>query len=396
MTSSNASVPTREELVERAASLIPLLRRHGAWTEANRRLHEEVVEALADAGLLRLRVPARFGGYEADTQTLHEVLVQLGRGDASVAWVVSVWAIPGWMVGMFPEETQKEVYSTPDVRVCGTLSPSAMGTPTDGGLIVNGKWGFISGALHSHWQEIIVMAPSPDGVNPWPVVGLVPTSQLQLIDDWHTSGLQGSGSITTVAQDLFVPNERLVPMPMVLAGQSQSPLNAELPMYRNTLLAVANAATGGALIGTALAAKENFLERLPSRKITYTSYEHAADAPVTHMQIAEASMKIDEADWHAQRITKLVDHKGVSGEPWTMEERARTRADIGSITKLSREAVDMLANASGGSSIYTDVPIQRIQRDMLAMSKHAITVPETNFELYGRILVGLEPNTPYV
>ncbi len=388
--------PSREELSRRARDLVPLLQKHASWSEENRRLHEETIEALADAGVFKMRIPARYGGYEVDTQTLNDVLTQLGRGDGAVAWTASVWTIPGWMVGMFPDETQDEVYSTPNVRVCGTLSPSAMGTPTDGGLIVNGQWNFISGALHSHWQEIITMAPSPDGVNLWPVVALVPMSDLKIVDDWYTSGMRGSGSITTVAENLFVPQARIMPLPFVLQGQTASALNAELPMYRSPLLGVANASSVGTVIGMALAAKEEFFGRLSSRKITYTDYAHQGEAPITHLQVAEASMRIDEAQFHADRITKLVDAKSLNGEQWTMEERARTRADTGAVIKLCKAAIDELSLASGGSSIYSNVPMQRITRDMHVVGMHALMVPSTNFELYGRVLCGLEPNSPYV
>jgi alkylation response protein AidB-like acyl-CoA dehydrogenase len=396
MNSITREPPTKDELVRSVADLVPLLRKNAPWSEEHRRLHEETVEALADIGVFRMRVPARYGGYESDTRTLHRVMVELGRGDGCVAWTASVWAIPGWMVGMFPEPVQEEVYSTPDVRVCGTLSPSAAATPAPGGVVVNGQWGFISGALHSHWQEIIAMAPTPDGSGQWPIVALVPMSDLTIIDDWYTSGLRGSGSVTTVATDLFVPDERVVPLPAVLQGQSVSALNADLAMYRNPLLGVANASSAGTVVGLARAAREVFFERLGERKITYTAYERQREAPITHLQVADATMKIDEAEFHADRITGLVDAKGADGEPWTIEERARTRADIGAVCRLGKAAVDVLSLASGGSSLYDKVPMQRIVRDMHAVNLHALMVPDTNFELYGRVLCGLEPNSAYI
>jgi alkylation response protein AidB-like acyl-CoA dehydrogenase len=396
MSTATTQVPTGQELARRAEALIPLLRKNAPGAEENRNIQPETIEALADAGVFKMRVPVRYGGYESDLRTLNEVMTNLGRGDGAVAWTASVWTIPGWMVGMFPDSVQDEVYSTPDVRVCGTLSPSGSATPVAGGYRVDGKWSFISGALHSHWQEIIAMAPTPDGAGMWPIVALVPLSDLHIVDDWYTSGLRGSGSITTVAEHVFVPAERVIPMPFLLQGQTASPANAELAMYRNPLLGVANASSAGTMLGMALAAQELFLERLPQRKITYSDYAHQADAPVTHLQVADAAMKIDEAVFHADRITALADAKGAAGEPWSLTERARTRADIGAVCQLSRSAVDLLAMASGGSSVYSEVPMQKIVRDMTAATLHALMVPSTNFELYGRVLCGLEPNTPYI
>jgi len=107
-------------------------------------------------------------------------------------------------------------------------------------------------------------------------------------------------------------------------------------------------------------------------------------------------MKIDEAEFHAHRLADLVDSKGREGTEWKLEERARTRADVGSVVRLAKEAVGIFANASGGSSIYSGIPIQRINRDVQAVNLHALMHPNTNTELYGRVLCGLEPNTLYI
>ncbi|HET9143821.1 acyl-CoA dehydrogenase family protein [Actinophytocola sp.] len=392
---SSSVIPTREQLVARAAELVPLLQKHARWAEDNRRLHDEVVAGLSDAGIFKLRRPKRYGGYEVDTRTLVEVAAELGRGDGSASWVASVYWIPGWMACLFPDEVQDEVFATPDTRVCGTLSPTAMAAPADGGVVVNGRWQFISGALHAQWQEVIAILVPPEG-EPYPIMALVPISDLLVIDDWHTTGLKGTGSVSTVARDLFIPQERVLPLPAVLQGQSASKANAESPIYRVPLLPVAAASSVGTALGLARGAKETFLNRLGNRKITYTGYESQREAPITHLQVADAAQKIDQLEFHALRLANLVDTKGVEGSAWKLEERARVRADIGTVVRLAKEAVDILAGASGGSSVYLDVPIQRIARDVQAINLHALMNPNTNQELYGRVLCGLEPDTLYI
>ncbi|OLF05991.1 acyl-CoA dehydrogenase [Actinophytocola xinjiangensis] len=378
----------------RASELVPVLRANAAWTEQNRQLHPESIEAAADAGIFRMRVPKRYGGYECDAQTLVDVSIELGRGDGSTAWVFSVYWIPGWMVGMFPDEVQDEVFTSPDVRVCGTLSPSGMAAPADGGIVVNGKWGFISGALHAQWQEIIAILVPEQG-EPYPVMALVPISELEIVDDWHVGGLRGSGSVTTVAKDVFIPQARVLPLPSVMTEQYASVLNAESPAFRVPLLGAANSASVGGPVGLAKAALELFYERM-NRKLTYTNYESQAEAPITHLRVADAAVKIDQAEFHARRVAELADRKGLTGEPWTLEERIRSRADIGTICKLTKSAVETLAMSSGGSSLYDTSPMQRILRDIQAINLHALMAPDANHELYGRMICGLEPNTTYV
>ncbi len=388
-------IAAREQLIQRASGLVPVLQKHAAWSEENRRLHEESIEALADAGVFRMRIPARYGGYESDTRTLVDVATELGRGDGSTAWTASVYWIPTWMACMFPDQVQDEVFSTPDVRVCGTLSPSAMAIPASGGIVVNGKWGFVSGALHSHWQEIVAILVGGGG-EPMPVVALVPMSDLQIIDEWYTSGMKGSGSVSTIAADLFVPQERVLPIGAILQGQSASPQNAASAIYRAPMLPVASASSVGCVLGLAKGGRDAFFERLPERKITYTGYDKQAKAPLTHLQAAAAVMKIDEAEFHARRLADLVDAKGAQNAPWSMEERVRARADLGTVCGLAKEAVGILATASGGSSIYSHQPMQRIERDVNAVTMHALMHPDTNAELYGRVLCGLEPDTLYI
>jgi hypothetical protein len=204
--------------------------------------------------------------------------------------------------------------------------------------------------------------------------------------------------VTTVAQELFVPQERVLPMiPVLTTGQHLSQANANSPVWRGAaFLPSASAAASAVPYGMALAAREAFFERLPERKISYTTYEHQADAPLTHMQAAEATVKIDEAGFHVRRGAERVDHKGTTGEAWTLEDRAAGRMDMGATCMRVKEAVDILSTASGASSVYTNMPMQQIARDVQVINQHAILHPNTNLELYGRVLCGLEPNTSFL
>jgi len=392
---ANTEVPSREELVRRAADLVPLLKKNASRAEDDRRLPEETLEALTDAGIFKLRAPKRYGGYESDMGTVVDVLAELARGDGSHAWVTAVYAISTWMAGLFPDEVQDEIFATKDVRISGILSPTAMAQPTEGGVILNGKWAFNSGAQHSHWNTNAAVLALPDGQFA-PIMVAVPLSDLMIVDDWYTAGLRGSGSVSTIAQDLFIPEARVLHMGPVLGGQIASKINANSPIFRAPFMPTACTTVSAAAYGLAKAAKDAFFERLPGRKISYTEYENQAAAPLTHLQVAEAQTKIDEAGFHAFAAAGMLDTKAPAGEEWTLEERARVRLHMGSVALRAKEAVDILNTASGGSSVYSSVPIQRIERDIQTINLHAIMHPNTNLELYGRVLCGLEPNTVYI
>ncbi len=388
--------PTRAELVGRATDLVDLIRKHAEWQEENRVIHDDVLRGLRDAGLLRLRVPKRYGGYEADTRTSVEVIAELARADGSVGWTVSTLIIGSWLSGLLPDSAQDEVFADPDVHIGNSVSPKGVAVPTEGGVILNGKWPFCSGARHSkYFAHSAVQAV---GENEFvPVFVVVPVSDLTVVDDWNTAGLRATGSVTTIAKDLFVPESRVIPLlPLVMEGKHLSKANAESALWQAPFSPISAAGAGAVPLGIAKAAKEQFFERLPNRGITYTNYEHQTDAPITHFQIAEAVGKIDEAEFHVHRAADRVDSKVAAGEQWSLTERALARMEMGASTQRSREAVDFLETGSGGSSIYSHVPMQRIVRDMHAVGLHGLLHPNTNLELYGRVLCGLEPNTQLI
>ncbi len=149
--------PTREDLVRRASELVPPLRSRARWIDEHRRLPEDVIEALEGSGLLRMRVPTQYGGYESDARTLIDVHAELARGDGSAAFCVSVWSLINWVAARFPDEVLDEVFATPNTRVCGTISATGTATPVKGGYVFNGRWRFNSGVLHSQWKFTAAM-----------------------------------------------------------------------------------------------------------------------------------------------------------------------------------------------------------------------------------------------
>ncbi|MFE2756670.1 acyl-CoA dehydrogenase family protein [Actinosynnema sp. NPDC059335] len=388
------TTPPREELVGRATELVPMFAKNAIWQEEHRVLHPDTVDALTGSGLLRLTLPKRYGGYEADTTTIVDVLSELALGDGAVSWVGTVWTISTWLTGLFPDHVQDEVFGAGDVRISGTFAPSAVGVPTAGGIVLNGKWGFNSAAPQSTWNAHAAVRVV-DGQQPEPVLVLVPMSDLEVVDDWHAAGMRGSGSVTTVAKDVFVPDERVLSfVPVLQEGRHASETNARSARWQVPFLPWASAVTTGTHHGLARAAYAAFMERLPTRKITYTDYEHQAHAPLTHLQVADATARIDEAGFHAHRVAARVDAK--VGEPWSLHDRVSARLDLGLTVQRAREAIDVLANASGASSVLSTVPIQRIARDSRTIAMHAYHHADTNLELYGRVVCGLEPNTVYL
>jgi alkylation response protein AidB-like acyl-CoA dehydrogenase len=387
-----AGVDAAVGVVQRTAALVPLLREQALTTERERRVAPECIAALAEAGVFRITLPRRYGGYECTLTTQVEVLTEVARGCGSSSWVAAVYSIGTWLVALFADEAQDEVFATPDPRISAVATPSSSARPVPGGYRVTGRWAFNTGCLDAHWAVLGTMREGSEPEAGHMLVA-IPYSELAIHDDWFVSGLRGTGSCSVSADDVLVPEHRVLAMPEATAGRYRSERNAEIPLYRAPLGPVIVANSAGTPLGLGQAALEAFRERLPGRAITFTDYADQSAAPLTHLQVAEAAMKLDSAAHHARRSAELVDAKALAGDSYTTEERARVRMDLGWVVELARSATQILQDASGATSIHDHVPIQRILRDIEALSLHAVLNPKINLELYGRVLLGLEPNT---
>jgi alkylation response protein AidB-like acyl-CoA dehydrogenase len=203
--------------------------------------------------------------------------------------------------------------------------------------------------------------------------------------------MAGTGSSTVVADSVFVPGHRARPLPDLVEANHPVRHNAGNPYFSYPLAPVLVVNAGGTPLGIAQGAYENFLERLPNRPIAYTTYGQKSEAPVTHLVVGDAALKLESARGHVSSACALMDDRPETR--LTTQQRVKARVQIAYATGLAREAVDSLFFAAGASSIQPAVPIQRFQRDMQALANHAVMHAPTAIELYGRVLCGLEPNT---
>src|SRR5260370_2972773 len=109
---TTTSIPTRQELVRRASDIVPILQKHASWNGQNRRIHEESLQALEQAGLFRLRTPLRYGGYGGGIRTPVEVLAGIGQGGGADAGVVFLLSAHPLLVGLVPDPGPLDVVTT--------------------------------------------------------------------------------------------------------------------------------------------------------------------------------------------------------------------------------------------------------------------------------------------
>lgn len=389
--SDDISTPERDTLVEKARALREELWESAEENDRERRLTERTVSAVTDSGLMRLMTPRRMGGYQADVRTLVDVATELGRGCPSTAWVTGVLNVGNFVVSLFPQQAQEEVWQdNPDARTALVLGvPARNVEPADGGAVISGEWAYASGSLHSEWMCLLVALDTGDG-RPQPHFALFSSEEVQVKDTWFFTGMRGTGSNTVVADRVFVPRHRLLPYLPVRDGQMDGRADAD-NLYRNSMTGVFSLGLLGSLIGGADAALRYVRSKAPTRPVAGSTYTNQAESPTTQLALAEAAMKIDTARLHARRIAETVHRHALAQSNPDLATRARSRMDGAHVAQQCREAVDLLVTAYGSSAFNESNPLQRIWRDINVGSRHAgfgMGIPQ---QLYGRALLGADP-----
>ncbi|MEU9602069.1 acyl-CoA dehydrogenase family protein [Streptomyces sp. NPDC048109] len=388
---------THEDLVARAAALRPLLREHAAATETGRQVPDPVIDAIADAGLFKLATPRRYGGHQTSMRTMLDVSAALAEGDGSTSWVVTLVNVCNWLTSLFPSKAQDDVFgANPDARVTGVLSPTSTTTKVDGGWQVSGRWYYNSGSSHSDWAVLGVPLTDEDGAVVDQGLALVPRGDLALEDTWFVAGMKGTASNCLIAEDVFVPEHRVLSVPAAIEGRYPTEHTDEV-LSRSAFVPILALVLTGPQLGLGRAALEYVTEKTSRKPISYTFYETQAESVAVQLQIAEAALRIDTATLHAQRAAAEIDQAAQNGVYLDFAQRARVRADTGWAIQNVLEAINTLVSVHGAGSFADVNPLQRIWRDANTAGRHAVAAPTVAFEVYGKALLGIDEKiTPLV
>src|SRR6201996_5913653 len=360
------AVPTAEDWVGRARKLAPKLRERALKAERDRQIPLESVEEFIDAGLIHTLQPKRWGGYEHDHEVAFDIAIELGKSTCgSSAWCLNYLADHACMLALFPEEAQHDVWSrNPAACIATSAAPTGKVSMVPGGYRLDGRWSWCSGLRHSQWIMIggLVFREGED--HPDMRLYLVPVSEVKQDDTWYCAGLRATGSITSVLENVFVPEHRSVSFGTLRDAQSPGSKINTNPIYRTPFIAVHSYALLGPALGSARGAYADFVTWTKQRYLTYTQLAIAQHVPV-QLKVAEIGAHIDAAELLARRAmaTARADYTGM-----TLETRTLLRRDFTYAMRMVRDAMDALIKIAGSSGLMDNNSVQRSWRDVYAIS----------------------------
>ncbi len=380
-------IPTMLEKIE---ELRPMLDANGAQGEQNRRVLQESVDALEAIGAFRVTQPKKYGGYQGLSQDHVDVARAVGRGDGGTGWITALINMAGWLTALLPDQAQEDVWGEdPNTKVTVVLATNGKTRRVPGGYMVSGEWGYASGSWHAEWSFLGAELVDEDGNFDDAAQLLIPKSDLQYRDTWYVAGMRSSGSNTWVADDIFVPDHRVLRGSPALLGEYPG-TNEDTPaVYKAGWIPWLNVILAGAQLGIGRAVLDKVIAG-SNKPIAYTSIAHKSDSVAFQLDIAKAALTLDSADLMVARACREIDEPAAAGVYPDYLTRARNRAYVGWAAETVSKAIEMLLTAHGSGGFAEVNSIQRFWRDQAVAARHAFILPALGYELYGKALLGRE------
>ncbi len=386
-----------DDLVARARDMIPVLRERAERAEADRRIAPETEREFHETGLFRMVQPARFGGAEADFGVLVDAVAEVAKGCASSAWVLTNLAAHHWMLAMFPEQGQRDVWDdSPDHCIASSMVfPAGRARETKGGYLLSGRWPFSSGIDSSAWNMLggLVREADDEDAPPEYRIFLLPDADYEVIDTWTAAGLSATGSHDIAVEEAFVPAHRTVASADIKGGPTPGSACNPSPLYRLPVMAVFPYLLSGVALGNAEAAYEMFVATARKRVASYDASKIAAHQSV-QISVGEAGAGIDTARLIMQSTCTEAMQLARAGSVPDIVRKVRFRRDGAFAVGLCTKAVDTLFTATGGSALYSRNPIQRLFRDAHAICGHIAFNSGVAAGAFGQAELGLEVSNP--
>ena len=377
-----------------AGKIVEALKETEAESEATRILSARAVELLHQAGLTRIMSPAAYGGYQLPVRALVEAERVVAQGSTSASWVLMVCAAHTFIAGRMPRRGQDEIFAAdPGMLIPGV--PSLRGTcqRSPGGYILNGRWPYASGADHGDWVLVGCRGIRNEAGDSCPsLIVVMPKRDVVIDDTWFTLGMRGTGSKDVVLDKVFIPEHYAVPM---IEAQLGTVPGVDIPLYRLPIRPALATMLLGTIVGMAERGLQLFVGQTRTRRDVYTG-AMKVDSPGMHRRVAEASAEIACAWALTQQNCDLLEQAMRHDPPMPTATRAQVRWNAAYATELCRRASNRLFEGAGAGAAHDSHVMQIFFRDMNTATHHAMLDFDSNVEIQGKSLLGVELNDAMV
>ncbi|MCG7625153.1 acyl-CoA dehydrogenase family protein [Epibacterium sp. Ofav1-8] len=375
------------------AQFLDWLKEQAQRVEDESRIPQDVFNELVGRDYFRMSQPRRHGGLGQEPSVSWARVMDLASGCASCAWVVGLVTANVLMVGKFSEQAQRDVFGCGKPAVVPMLTGGVGFNVTierrDGGINLSGSWRYASGIDNASWVGLLVDIPNPGGEGAEPYVVLIEAENFRIDhSSWQVLGMRGTGSKNIELDPVFVPEHRFMSWKALQAGEKHPDCESDEAIYDYPLNSIFAMSVAAPTFGVAAAVADEY-RAVICKRVNSATRQAQIDDRMAHIQLAMSQANMSIARDTLLRDADLILRKCYSGGP-SRELRAEVRSRIAATSAAVLNDAQGIFRSVGGSLLPSNTRMQRLFRDLHAMSSHFLLQKEPIGELYGRLLLDLD------
>jgi alkylation response protein AidB-like acyl-CoA dehydrogenase len=380
-------------LIEAAREIAPIIEQHRDEAERDRRLSPPVLDALREAGLLRMTTPRSLGGLETDPVTRALVGEEISRHDTAAGWTLENPLDWAFFCARLPDDGAEEIYGRgPDALIAAQFGRPLDARSTEGGYRISGRAPFVSNCHDADWiaSTAVVDADRHGDGEPETVMVYLPRECCDIIDTWNVMGMRGTGSHDISVSNVFVPTARTFPM----TPEFEPGCHYRGPLYRLPIVGAAATGIPTPMLGTARRALEEVTElALTKTPVTSSSLLRERSSAQSRLGKAEAVLR----SGRLLLLDTLSDawQRCLDGEPHSLEQRADLLLAMAHAMSSAVQAVELACDIAGTTAFRATSPLERCFRDVQTM-KHHVFASEARYGTFGQVYLGVPADFPVV
>jgi 3-hydroxy-9,10-secoandrosta-1,3,5(10)-triene-9,17-dione monooxygenase len=300
------------------------------------------------------------------------------------------------VLAMFPPRAQEAVWGAdPDALIAASfIFPAGRAHAVAGGYQLSGKWPLATGVDLCGWSLLGAIVEGEDENEPAEYrIFLVPKKDYRILDTWHASGLEATGSNDVEIKEVFVPADCTLAADHTKGGETPGSALNPGALYRIPVFSTFPYVRTGTALGIAEAAIAVFVDSSTNRTTTYTGVP-LRDQQAVHIRLAEASALVDAARLmmigNCAEAQKLAEQ----GRAPDLLSKVRYRRDGAFTVSLCARALDLLYEGSGGGAVHLRSRIQRAFKDIHAVRANTTFNTDSAGSSYGRVAFGQSADNP--
>jgi alkylation response protein AidB-like acyl-CoA dehydrogenase len=327
-------------------------------------------DLLRKSGLLRLSIPAQYGGDGASWSTTLDIVRRMAQVDSSLAHLFAFHHLQLATIRLFGRDTQIRHWLSETVNqgwfwgnALNPLDKSTRALPGEtNGYFFDGRKSFCSGARDS--DQLLASAFDSDGKL---LIGVTPTNRagITVLDDWDNMGQRQTDSGTVIFERVSIAPDELLNDP----GPLSSPFACLRPLLAQAILSHIYVGIGE---GALQAAREATLAQ--ARPWIASQAERPSEDPYVIAHYGDFWVALEGARLLAERAVQAFDEAWQRGLALTESERGEVAIAVATskvaAARAGLEVASRMFDVTGARSTTAALRLDRFWRNVRVHTLH--------------------------